>query len=50
MTKLTCAKCDKPVDMVDGEIKRNCDCNEAVIAHLSATARGASSVASSKAR
>ena len=48
MTKLTCAKCGKAVEWVDGEIKRNCDCNEAVIAHMSAKASGSSSLASKR--
>jgi DNA-directed RNA polymerase subunit RPC12/RpoP len=48
MSQYTCAKCGKAVELVNGEIKRYCDCNEAVIAHMSARMRGESSMASKR--
>lgn len=35
-----CAKCGKPVAVVNGEIKRECDCQSAVIATARAEMAG----------
>jgi hypothetical protein len=48
MTKLTCAKCGKEVSVENGEIKRSCACNSAVIAHMTAHAKGSSSMAAGR--
>lgn len=40
-----CAKCGGYVEIADGEVRRDCDCNEGVIANASATVTAHATVA-----
>jgi hypothetical protein len=38
--KYTCKECGKEVIVENGNVKRDCACDNGIIAHMTATARG----------
>lgn len=47
-TKLTCVRCEAPAEIVENEVKPGCLCAAGFVAHLRATVRGESKVATGR--